>query len=80
MIAYQFGMRIDRRIVNIAGRSILSYEKLYDILALRLIKPHDLAKLGEFDPYSTLGRTGQTIPEIPVHAFLMVMVPMIKSV
>ena len=50
MIAHQLGMRIAQRIVSIVRRERLSYEKLYDLLALRLIKARDLAELIAFDP------------------------------
>jgi hypothetical protein len=50
MIAHQLGMRIAQRIGNVVGRANLSYEKLYDLLAVRLIKARDLADLATFDP------------------------------
>lgn len=50
MIAHQLGMRIAQRITSIVGRARLSYEKLYDLLAVRLIKARDLAELYLFDP------------------------------
>jgi Transposase DDE domain len=50
MIAHQLGMRIAQRIVSTVSRERLSYEKLYDLLAVRLIKARDLAELIEFDP------------------------------
>jgi hypothetical protein len=50
MIAHQLGMRMAQRIGNTVGRARLSYEKLYDLLAVRLIKARDLAELDAFDP------------------------------
>ena len=50
MIAHQLGMRIAQRIVSTISRERLSYEKLYDLLAVRLIKAQDLAELITFDP------------------------------
>ena len=32
------------------GRAGLSYEKLYDLLAVRLIKARNMAELAAFDP------------------------------
>lgn len=50
MIAHQLGMRIAQRIGNLIGRAKLSYEKLYDLLAVRLIIARDLEDLTAFDP------------------------------
>lgn len=50
MIAHQLGMRIAQRIGNAVGRAKLSYEKLYDLLAMRLIKAKNLEELDTFDP------------------------------
>lgn len=50
MIAHQLGMRIAQRIGNSVGRARVSYEKLYDLLAVRLIKSRDLAELAAFNP------------------------------
>ena len=50
MIAHQLGMRIAREIENAVGRARLSYEKLYDLLAVRLIKARDLTEVAAFDP------------------------------
>jgi len=50
MIAHQLGMRIAQRIGNVVGRANLSYEKLYDLLAVRLIKARNLGELAAFDP------------------------------
>jgi hypothetical protein len=50
MIAHQLGMRIAQRIGGVVGRARLSYEKLYDLLAVRLIKARTLAEVAAFDP------------------------------
>lgn len=50
MIAHQLGMRIARKIGSKVGRAKLSYGKIDDLLAVRLIIPRDLAKLAAFDP------------------------------
>ena len=50
MIAHQPGMRIAPRIVSTISRERLSDEKLYDLLAVRLVKARDLAELITFDP------------------------------
>ena len=50
MIAHQLGMRIAQRIGNAVGRARLSYEKLYDLLAVQLIKARNLDELDAFDP------------------------------
>lgn len=50
MIAHQLGMRMAQKIGNTLGRARLSYEKLYDLLAVRLIKARDLTELAAFDP------------------------------
>jgi Transposase DDE domain len=50
MIAHQLGMRIAKRIGNMVGRARLSYEKLYDLLAVRLIKSRDLSEFDAFEP------------------------------
>jgi hypothetical protein len=43
-------MRMAQKIGNTVGRARLSYEKLYDLLAVRLIKARDLAELDTLDP------------------------------
>jgi IS4 transposase len=50
MIAHQLGMRIAQRIGSEVGRARLSYEKLYDLLAVRFVTATDLAALDSFDP------------------------------
>ncbi len=50
MIAHQLGMKIAQRIGGVVGRARLSYEKLYDLLAVRLIKAGTLAEVAAFDP------------------------------
>jgi hypothetical protein len=50
MIAHQLGMRVGARISELAGRAKLSYEKLYDLYALHLIKAKDISELCAFEP------------------------------
>ena len=50
MIAHQLGMKIAQRIGNVVGRARLSYEKLYDLLALHLVKSPNLAEVRAFNP------------------------------
>lgn len=50
MIAHQLGMRIAQRIGEMIGRAKLSYEKLYDMLAVNLVKARTPAEAIAFDP------------------------------
>ncbi len=50
MIAHHLGMRIAQRIGTVVGRADLGCEKLYDLLAVGLIKARNLAGLAAFDP------------------------------
>ena len=54
MIALQLGLKIAQRIAQrigkIVGQARLSDEKLYDLLAVGMIKVRDLAELAAFDP------------------------------
>lgn len=50
MIAHQLAMRIARRIGAVIGRAKLSYEKLYDLLAVCLVKAQNPAEATAFDP------------------------------
>jgi hypothetical protein len=50
MIAHQLGMRIARGMVNRFGRAGLSYEKLYDLLAVCLVKARHPGEVIAFDP------------------------------
>lgn len=50
MIAHQLGMKVAQRIGGAVGRARLSYEKLYDLLAVHLIKSANLAEVIAFDP------------------------------
>ena len=51
MITHKFVMRMALWIANTVGRARLSYEKLYNLLAVQLIKAHNLAELAAFDPH-----------------------------
>lgn len=50
MIAHQLGMKIAHRIGGVVGRARLSYEKLYNLLAVHLINSADLAGVTAFNP------------------------------
>ena len=50
MIAHQLGMKIAPRIGGVVGLARLSDKKLYDLLALHLIKSADLAGVTAFNP------------------------------
>lgn len=50
MIAHQLGMRVAARIGGLMERGRLSYEKLYDLLALRLVKARNWCEAAAFDP------------------------------
>ena len=50
MIAHQLGMKIAQRIGGVVGRARLSDEKLYDLLAVHLVKSTDLAAVAAFNP------------------------------
>ena len=50
MIAHQLGMKIAQRIRGVVGRARVSDEKLYDLLAVHLVKSRDLAAVATFDP------------------------------
>ncbi len=52
MIAHQLGMRIARRIGAAVGRALLSQEKLYDLLAVQLIKAPDMAAIFDSGTYA----------------------------
>ena len=43
-------MKIAQKVGNTVGRAGLSYEKLYDLLAVRLVKARDLAEIAAFNP------------------------------
>ena len=50
MIAHQVGLRAAQRIGNVVGRAKLNYEKLYDVLVVRLVKERVLAKIATLEP------------------------------
>ena len=51
MIAHQLGMKIANRVGAVLGRARVSHEKLYDLLAMQLIKAPDIAALFDFEPH-----------------------------
>jgi hypothetical protein len=74
MIAYQLGMRMAERIGNTVGRARLSYEKLYDLLAVRLIKARDLAELDIFDPDPRHVERGKRTRKSPVELGILALI------
>src|SRR5690606_12847931 len=50
MIVHQLGMRVAARICGKVDRGRLSYEKLYDLLALCLVKARSWSEAAAFDP------------------------------
>lgn len=71
MIAHQLGMWIAQRIGKAIGRARLSYEKLYDLLAVRLIKARDLAELATFDPDPRHVERDKRIRKSPVESGIL---------
>lgn len=51
MIAHQLGMKISQRVGETVGWPRLSYEKLYDLLAMHLTKARSLWAVLAFDPH-----------------------------
>jgi hypothetical protein len=50
MIAHQLGMKVAKVTSERLGRARVSYERLYDILTLHLIKLPNFCQLVHFDP------------------------------
>ena len=71
MIAHQLGMRIAQRIGSMVGRARLSYEKLYDLLAVRLIKASTLAEVAAFDPDPRHLKRDKRIRKSPVESGIL---------
>jgi hypothetical protein len=74
MISHQLGMRMAQRIGNAVGRARLSYEKLYDLLAVRLIKSRDLAELDTFDPDPRHVERDKRTRKSPVEAGILALI------
>ena len=71
MIAHQLGMKIAQRIGSMVGRASLSYEKLYDLLAVRLIKASTLAEVAAFDPDPRHVERGKRTRKSPVESGIL---------
>ena len=71
MIAHQLGMKIAQRIGTIVGRARLSYEKRYDLLAVRLIKASTLAEVVAFDPDPRHVERDKRIRKSPVESGIL---------
>ena len=64
-------MRIAQRIGKVMGRANLSYEKLYDLLAVRLIKARNLDELAAFDPDRRHVERDKRIRKSPVESGIL---------
>ena len=71
IITHQLGMRIAQRIGKVMGRANLSYEKLYDLLAVRLIKARNLDELAAFDPDRRHVERDKRIRKYPVESGIL---------
>ena len=61
-------MRIAQRIVSTISRERLSYERLYNLLAMRLINASDLAELITFHPDPSHVVRGKRTRKSPVES------------
>jgi len=71
MIAHQLGMKIAGVLIGQIGRARLSYERLYDILALFLIKLGDFADLPDFSPDVRHISRGQRNSQSPIESGIL---------
>lgn len=71
MIAHQLGTRAAVRLGEVVGRAMVSYEKLYDLLALHLIKAKDLAELCAFAPEPRYIKRDKRIRKSPVESGIL---------
>jgi len=71
MIAHQLGTRAAVRLGEVVGRAMVSYEKLYDLLASHLIKARDLAELCAFAPEPRYIKRDKRIRKSPVESGIL---------
>jgi hypothetical protein len=71
MIAHQLGMKIAQRIGSLVGRARLSYEKLYDLLAVHLIKSRNLEDSAAFNPDSRHVQRDKRTRKSPVESGIL---------
>ena len=68
MIAHQLGMKIAGVLIGQIGRARLSYERLYDILALSLIKLGNFSDLINFSPDVRHISRGKSAGQSPIES------------
>jgi hypothetical protein len=71
MIAHQLGMKIAGALIGQIGRARMSYERLYDILALYLIKSKDIADLINFSPDIRHISRGKSAAQSPIESGIL---------
>jgi len=71
MIAHQLGMKIAGVLVDQIGRARLSYERLYDLLAIYLIKPEDFSELINFSADPRHIPRGKSSKQSPIESGIL---------
>jgi len=71
MIAHQLGMKIAGVLVGQIGRARLSYERLYDLLAIYLIKLEDFSELINFSPDPRHISRGKSSTQSPIESGIL---------
>lgn len=71
MIAHQLGMKIAGVLVGQIGRARLSYERLYDLLAIYLIKLEDFSELINFSPDPRHISRGKSSSQSPIESGIL---------
>ena len=71
MIAHQLGMKIAGVLVGQIGRARLSYERLYDLLAIYLIKLEDFSGLINFSPDPRHISRGKSSTQSPIESGIL---------
>lgn len=71
MIAHQLGTKIAQRVGNVVGRANLVYGKLYDLLAVRLVKGRNSVELDAFDPDRRHIERSKRIRKAPVESGIL---------
>jgi len=71
MIAHQLGMKIAGVLIEQIGRAHLSYERLYDILALYLIKLENFSNLVDFSPDARHISRGKSTAQSPIESGIL---------
>ena len=71
MIVHQLGMKIAGVLVGQIGRARLSYERLYDLLAIYLIKLKDFSELINFNPDPRHISRGKSSTQSPIESGIL---------